>query len=820
MPSATTKLTAADHIAIVSRSELFDHDYYCAQARAAFATIERAIEHYVEQGWRDCLDPGPRFSTSRYLDTNRDVRESGQNPLCHYLLWGRAEGRRAEPAARPAARPPVPRPAPPSAAEWEALARRRRATETAPGLDVIDVVVPVYKGADETLRCLFSVLAARVARPFCLLVVDDHSPEEAILDRLWWLEERGLIEVCRTERNLGFVRACNLGIARHRERDIVLLNADTEVFDGWLDRLHRAAYRHPRTGTVTPFSNNAEICSYPHFVKNNWLGLEVSDPELDALMASANADGEMDLPTGVGFCLYLRRDCLAEIGSLDAENFGEGYGEENDLCRRASSAGWRNILAADVFVRHYGGVSFGASKDSRVRQAIRTVERLHPGYLNEVQGFIQQDPIRVWRQSVDLARMRRYVLAAPRPAILFITHNRGGGTEQHVRDMIDALEAAGTPCLVARPNPENAWQICVGIPRLPDLPNPAIFDFAGEPGRFAELLASLRVAHVHFHHAAGLIDKALDYIRLAVAEARIGYDVTIHDYMPVCPRIHLVDHTGSYCREPDLPSCQACISRHGSDFGKPVVWEWRSRYERFFRDARRIYVPAQDVARRMRRYFPHLAFHLRPHALPPEFAARAAATVRRPSVRPADDGARRTVAVLGAIGPNKGSTVLLDCARYAEATDRPLDFAIIGYTDRDDEFSQCRNVTIHGPYENEDLLRIIAEIGPDLIFLPSTWPETFSYTLSAAFAAGVTPVAFDFGAMAERIRSARFGALIPPEDMITARAIVDALLAVPLDGGSPPSAVADGARYPDPLRTYYGLEASGPEAPVARAAVA
>ena len=43
----------------------------------------------------------------------------------------------------------------------------------------------------------------------------------------------------------------------------------------------------------------------------------------------------IDIPVGVGFCLYLRRDCLNAAGLFRADLFAQGYGEENDLCLRA-----------------------------------------------------------------------------------------------------------------------------------------------------------------------------------------------------------------------------------------------------------------------------------------------------------------------------------------------------------------------------------------------------------------------------------------------------------------------------------------------------
>src|SRR5262245_25328742 len=264
----------------------------------------------------------------------------------------------------------------PTSEEWESLPAPAADRDTA----LVDVVIPVYTGYDQTLRCIYSVLAARQVTPFNLLVVNDCSPDTALSSALRALSLDGLIELHELPTNLGFVGACNVGMTLHPERDVLLLNSDTEVHNDWLDRLRATACKGDKTATVTPLSNNATICSYPRFVENNIVPLELADSELDALAARVNAGVEIDIPTGVGFCIYVRRACLDEVGLFDAEAFGRGYGEENDLCCRARALGWRNVLAADVFVRHYGGVSFGSMKPEREIKAVATVERLHPGY--------------------------------------------------------------------------------------------------------------------------------------------------------------------------------------------------------------------------------------------------------------------------------------------------------------------------------------------------------------------------------------------------------------------------------------------------------
>ena len=271
---------------------------------------------------------------------------------------------------------------------------------------MIDVIVPAYKGFEQTRRCIESVLANAQRTPFALIVVDDASPEPAIPQYLDSLAAQGRIELLRNETNQGFVRSVNRAMALHGDRDVVLLNSDTEVANDWLDRLVAASQAGERIATVTPFSNNATICSYPY---EGWpggvpgtLGLAA----LDRLFAATNSKRTIDIPTAVGFCMLIRRAALDEIGLFDAERFGRGYGEENDFCMRAMKANWRHVLAGDVFVFHEGGVSFSEERHALVKTNALALVAVHPEYNRVVHEFILADPARELRDAVDLARMR------------------------------------------------------------------------------------------------------------------------------------------------------------------------------------------------------------------------------------------------------------------------------------------------------------------------------------------------------------------------------------------------------------------------------
>ena len=115
---------------------------------------------------------------------------------------------------------------------------------------MIDVIIPAYRGFAQTRRCLESVLGARVATPHEVVVIDDAIPEPRLSGWLIGLAAGGRFTLLSHAANLGFVATVNEGMRLHLDRDVLLLNSDTEVADGWLDRISACALREPRVASV------------------------------------------------------------------------------------------------------------------------------------------------------------------------------------------------------------------------------------------------------------------------------------------------------------------------------------------------------------------------------------------------------------------------------------------------------------------------------------------------------------------------------------------------------------------------------------------
>ncbi len=261
------------------------------------------------------------------------------------------------------------------------------------------VIVPVFNALDAVDACLASLdrtlpVGARV------LVADDASTDPRIGDLLVrWQRSSPCAAIVQTrENNLGFIGNVNCAFIDTIDDDVVLLNSDTIVTGGWLQRIAACADSDPRIATVTPWSNNAEICSFPLLCENNPVP---DEPHLLALAAaSAGAPVYPELPTGVGFCLYVRRAALHALGDFDAAMFGRGYGEENDFCLRAAGLGWRNVLCDDAYVLHQGNASFSALGERAGGENMRRMSVRWPHYQRQIAEYILADPLQPLRERI------------------------------------------------------------------------------------------------------------------------------------------------------------------------------------------------------------------------------------------------------------------------------------------------------------------------------------------------------------------------------------------------------------------------------------
>jgi GT2 family glycosyltransferase len=222
----------------------------------------------------------------------------------------------------------------------------------------VSIIVVTFNALEHTQRCVDSLLRHTDARHE-LIFVDNGSTDGTVP----WLEEFGRREpraqVIINGANLGFAGGNNVGLAAAGGDFMLLLNSDTVVTDGWLDRLLRPTVADERVGLVGPVTNNITGTQRLAAVGYDTATLE----GLDAFAAEhariheGRAEQAMWI---VGFCLLIRREVVERMGGLD-EIFGQGNYEDTDYCLRAFLAGYRAVVAHDCFIHHVGSASFDAA---------------------------------------------------------------------------------------------------------------------------------------------------------------------------------------------------------------------------------------------------------------------------------------------------------------------------------------------------------------------------------------------------------------------------------------------------------------------------
>ncbi len=606
----------------------------------------------------------------------------------------------------------------------------------------VDVIVPVYDGYEETRKCLQSVRQTIDPSWARLVIINDDSPNIELTQFLaQFAREHADVVLLENAENLGFVSTANRGLEFDAKRDVLLLNSDVEVFGDWLTRMREAAYRSDRVGSVTPFSNNATLFSFPNVCKVNELVYGLDGAEIDAVFARLfSADDVIDMPTGVGFCMFMRRDCLEQVGLFDVDTFGRGYGEENDWCQRAIAASWRNVHLTNCFVYHKGGVSFASEQSPRIDRAIELLDKRYPEYHRTIQDYIADDHARSHR---TLALLDLFAQQSC-PKMLMLCHKLGGGVQHHI-DELAQLHAGRA--LFAQITPEIEGQsVRLAFHDGRDwLQDGLYFDVEREYDKLLQVLQAMGVTGVHYHHTMGLHPR----LWLLARDLGCASDFTVHDYYLVNGNPTLTDNNARFVGEPPGETFdQQCAEHYPLPAGVNAQ-QWLENQRPLVEGVDRVIFPSKDAHARFIQFFSLQSAIVAP---PPD--ALLAETPPSPAWSYTGGRPLKVLAV-GALSREKGADVLDSVAKLL--AEDAIEFHLLGYAYR----ALTGSIVTHGPYGNEKVARLVKEIAPDVVWFPALWPETYSYTLSVALHAGLPVVVPDIGAFAERVEQRDYSVTQP-----------------------------------------------------------
>lgn len=306
-----------------------------------------------------------------------------------------------------------------------------------------DVVVCVHNALDDVKACLASV-TENTPEEVTLYIVNDGSDEPTTEYLREFSSTHKSCVLLENPVAEGYTRAANKGLRASTADYVVLLNSDTVVPSGWLERLLECGESDPRIGIIGPLSNAASWQSVPKVgdEKGDWAinplpeGYGVDD--MAEVVASSSERRFPRVPFVNGFCFVIKRPLIDAIGYLDEELFPNGYGEENDYCLRAADAGFELAVADHAYIYHAKSKSYSHEQRHVLRKPSGAALKQKYGTEHISRGLV------VMRNEPALQEVRRRVQAklktglGPSDAsrhfpfkVLFLVPLRGGGGGVH-----------------------------------------------------------------------------------------------------------------------------------------------------------------------------------------------------------------------------------------------------------------------------------------------------------------------------------------------------------------------------------------------------
>ena len=626
----------------------------------------------------------------------------------------------------------------------------------------VDIVVPIYNAYEYTEECIKSILKHTDLKEHTLVLINDKSPDERIMPLLKKYANENQdknIVVLENEENSGFVKTVNRGM-KYSNNDVLLLNSDTEVTKGWLDKIIICAYSNEKIATVTALTNNGTIASVPNFGVDNELPEKITLDEYADIIEKCSAKRYPELTTGNGFCMFIKRSVIKEIGIFDDVTFEKGYGEENDFCYRALDYGYINVLCDDTFVYHKGTQSFKKENLTKSRAEIieshmALLRAKYPIYTAKTDNFIGLNPVRDIGENI-----RINTLIYNKKRILFLVNEweenmqMTGGTSLHLKDIILGIKE-NTACFVLAPAKEDLTKMKLYL-CTEDFCK-TLFTFKTDIDLYGQItytnssykeiveiiLDTFKIDILHVHH---FLFQTFDAIEVA-KQRNIKTIITLHDLYMKCPSVNMV-YKDKYCELSGDKDCAKCL-RSKMYIENNIIGNWQKTCRNVLGKFDKIIVPSENTKKQYEDVYKDLKVDVIEHG------------VDRVEVKDRNIGKKKTfdIAFVGAMAPHKGSNIL---KRIIKQSNNPkIKIHLFGKSEDEELRKNKSNYINHGAYVRGELPKLLVDNNIDLVCILTNWPETYSYTLTECYMAQIPILTFDMGAVGDRVKNDRLGYVIP-----------------------------------------------------------
>ncbi len=613
-----------------------------------------------------------------------------------------------------------------------------------------DIIVPIYNAYECVKELVESLLKYTDLKENRIILINDKSPDKRIDELLnTYRENHKDFIILENSVNKGFVGTVNIGMKQSNENDVLLLNSDTIVTKNWLEKIKTCAYSNKKIATVTPLSNNATMASVPIPFKKNELPKDISIDEMGRIVEECSFLDYPDLPTGHGFCLYIKREVINKIGYFDEETFGKGYGEENDFCFRCLDIGYRNVLCDNVYIYHKESQSFSESKLALMEMNGKKLEARYPEYYQKLSSWCAELPIKYIGNNIALALSKKY---KDKKNILILVHdwhdveNHVGGTTLHIYDIINKLRDKYNFHVLAPINNMyyliSYWTNSESTTIYPGIFDSRKYNFYNK--KYKDMVESIvekfAIDAIHIHHMKDHFFDICDIIK----EKKLYSIISIHDFYSVCPLINKMYDNKNYCGNPTEEKCNSCLLKVANIKGN-MISEWREEWRNLFKVCNKIIAPSEACKKEILQTYKDLDIKIIEHGIDLK---------KDMSQKDITNKQTLNVAFLGAIGIIKGSDILYELIKRKH---RGVSIHLFGIFDRIIPKSYKKRIKIYGKYKRENLPKLLQDNDIDLVCLISICPETYSYTLTESISCGIPVLVSNLGALKERVEKDNLG---------------------------------------------------------------
>tara|TARA_Y100000588_G_scaffold248390_1_gene262852 strand:+ start:4670 stop:8122 length:3453 start_codon:yes stop_codon:yes gene_type:complete len=761
---------------VIQESCLFDSTYYLSRYEDIKRRNNDPLRHYIRHGYKENRNPNPFFDNkfykekhlknkeginplyhyltepsaneykisesfdgSFYLKNNPDVRKSGMNPLVHFLCHGIYEGRKGTKIEKEST----------LEAHIPSLSKDVSSIK-------VTIVIPVYNAIEEVKNCLDSLIRnTNIGHNIEVLVLNDCSPDKMVKPELNKYKDVLGIRVKHNFRNLGYTKNVNKGVKLAKGRDVVLLNSDTMVTPNWIRNLMSAAYQDDKVGTVTAVSNNSGAFSVPKSGTND-IPVNISVDSLSRIVSHTNG-GYVDVPTGNGFCLYIKRELLDSIGGFDEEKFPMGYGEENEFCMRAVESGWSNIVDTKTYIYHKRSASFKESKYKLMEDGLKQVIASFPEYEGSIKAIGASEKFKNTRVNISKELERSSNISnISKPKIMFVISTRSGGTPQtnwdlmrNLRDVYDCYALASNSGLVEILRAGNDGYEVVEQFTLKEK-----VKYSSHRSREYEKLVKYLIYkyNIELLHIRHICWHSIQLPQLA-KELLIPVVNSFHDFYAICPTVNLIDSQGVHHVEGVAEDAPNPLWRDETvkPMSKEMLKRWQNRMDDKLSVCDKYITTCNSAKEILLSKLPKIrekkSFDVISHGRDfHEFTV--------PKFRCEDNIEQLKVLVPGNITQSKGADLIKEIKSLDK--DNIIDFHVVGVCQED----LVPFVTNHGKYNREEFQSLVAKINPHVSAVFSIWPETYCHTLTESWASGLPVIGLSYGAVEERIRKHKGGWLV------------------------------------------------------------